>query len=271
MRLTDLYVAWQKHPVSVVQIGKQSVPFTQEGATSSKELLTIDRSNLANNIWFTQEYMPGISVSGRSAPWTYRAGVYSSGEENRELGRFNAGFFTLLLAGYNFGEKLGVKEATLTANYLYQNPDDDLTDDQLDNLFTKTFDHIASVHFRLEQPDWGLRADVSQASGYLTTPNVFGAMAMPYYNFTEKWQAVFRYTHLTSAEPNGIALGRYANTVVRGMGDHYREAYVGLNYFFYGHRLKLQTGVQFEEMRDAANDGGAFSGTAWTTGVRVGW
>ena len=65
LRLTDAYVAWQKNPKAVITVGKQSIPFTQEGATSSKELITIDRSNLANNIWFTQEYMPGVSVSGR--------------------------------------------------------------------------------------------------------------------------------------------------------------------------------------------------------------
>jgi hypothetical protein len=29
--------------------------------------------------------------------------------------------------------------------------------------------------------------------------------------------------------------------------------------------------VQFEEMKDSANDGGAFSGTSWTTGLRIGW
>ena len=49
--------------------------------------VTIDRSNLANNIWFGQEYMPGVSVSGRAAPWNYRGGVYSSGAMNREFGR----------------------------------------------------------------------------------------------------------------------------------------------------------------------------------------
>ena len=64
MRFTDAYVAWQKHPKAVIMVGKQSIPFTQEGATSSKELITIDRSNLVNNIWFTQEYMPGVSVIG---------------------------------------------------------------------------------------------------------------------------------------------------------------------------------------------------------------
>jgi phosphate-selective porin len=77
VRFTDLYVQWSKNGRLAITGGKQSVPFTIEGATSSKELLTIDRSNLANNIWFPQEYMPGVSVSGRPGPWIYRAGVYS--------------------------------------------------------------------------------------------------------------------------------------------------------------------------------------------------
>src|SRR5688572_1577832 len=48
LRITDAYVSWQKYPKAVIQVGKQGVPFTQEGATSSRELITIDRSNLAN-------------------------------------------------------------------------------------------------------------------------------------------------------------------------------------------------------------------------------
>ena len=52
----------------------------------------------------------------------------------------------------------------------------------------------------------------------------------------------------------------------RGTGDRYNEGYLGVNYYFYGHRLKLQSGVQFADMRDRANDGGAYSGTSWVTG-----
>jgi hypothetical protein len=29
--------------------------------------------------------------------------------------------------------------------------------------------------------------------------------------------------------------------------------------------------VQIAEMDDRANDGGAYSGVSWTTGLRVGW
>jgi phosphate-selective porin OprO and OprP len=264
MRITDLYLAWQKHPKSVIQVGKQSVPFTQEGATSSKELLTIDRSNLANNIWFTQEYMPGVSLSGRMAPWSYRAGVYSSGAMNRELGKFNGDQFALFAVGYDFAKKMHVTEATLTGNYLYQHPD-------INNTFTKRWEHVGSVHFKLEQPQWGVRGDVSRTAGYLGQSNVVGVMAMPSYNFTKKLQAIARFTLLNSDADNGLVLNTYENRVVTGRGDQYRETYLGLNYFIYGHRLKVQTGVQFEEMKDAANDGGAFSGTSWTTGLRIGW
>jgi phosphate-selective porin OprO/OprP len=270
VRFTDLYVSWQKHPKTVIQIGKQSLPFTQEGATSSRELITIDRSNLANNIWFTQEYMPGVSLSGRIAPWNYRAGIYSSGERNREFGKFNGGVFTLLLAGYDFGKRLGVREATLTGNYLYQQPEEDLSAAQLNNLFTKKFRHLATVHFKLEEPKWGVRGDVSKTAGYSNQPGILGLMAMPYYNVTDKWQTVARFTHLDS-DPNGLILNTYENKVVAGRGDSYTETYLGVNYFIYGHRLKIQTGLQFEEMTDSANDGVAFSGTSWTTGFRIGW
>jgi phosphate-selective porin OprO/OprP len=265
LRMTDAYVAWQKNPKSVITVGKQAVGFTQEGATSSRELLSIDRSNLANNIWFTQEYMPGISLSGRAAPWVYRGGIYSSGAMNREFGRFNGGMFTLALVGYDFAKPLGVREAVLTGNYLYQHPD-------VNNTFTKRFEHIASVHFKLEEPKWGVRTDLSKTRGYLGQRDALGIMAMPYFNATPKLQFVYRYTFLDSDGLNGLGLATYENRVVtRGNGDEYRESYVGMNYYFYAHRLKLQSGVQFAEMKDAANDGGAYSGTSWVTGLRIGW
>jgi phosphate-selective porin OprO/OprP len=264
MRLTDLYVQWTRSGAMAVTVGKQSIPFTQEGATSSKELITIDRSNLANNIWFSQEYMPGVSVSGRKAPWVYRSGVYSSGAANRELGEFSGDYFTLALLGYDFGKRLGVKEAVLTGNYLYQHPD-------RDNTFTQRLEHIGSVHFRLEAKRWGLRTDVSSASGYLGQSDVSALMLMPFMNATDKLQFVGRYTLIDSDDPNGVRLATYENKVVGGRGDRYDEVYLGANYFFYGHKLKLQSGVQFADMDDRAADGGAYSGVSWTTGLRVGW
>ncbi len=264
LRLTDAYLQWNKSSRLVMTFGKQGVPFTNEGATSSRELLTIDRSNLANNIWFPQEYMPGVSVSGRIAPWVYRGGVYSSGAMNREFGEFSGDYFTLALVGYDFAKQLGVKEAVLTGNYLYQHPDED-------NTFTRELEYILSVHFRLEADRWGLRSDLSDATGYLGQSNLWALMVMPFFNVTEKLQAVGRYTHLDSKDPNGIRFATYESRVVTDRGDEYNELYLGVNYYIYGHRLKLQTGLQWADMNDRADDGGEYSGLSWTTGLRVGW
>jgi phosphate-selective porin OprO/OprP len=264
IRFTDLYVQWNKHSRFVVTVGKQGAPFTNEGATSSKDLITIDRSNLANNIWFPQEYMPGVSVSGRVAPWVYRGGVYSAGAMNRELGEFTGDYFTLALVGYDFASLLGVKEAVLTGNYVYQHPD-------ANNTFTRQLEHVVSTHFRLEADRWGFRGDVSAATGYLGQSDLSAFMAMPFFNITEKLQAIGRYTYVGSEDPNGVRLATYESRVVPGRGDEYNELYLGANYYFYSHRLKLQTGLQWADMNDQASDGGEYSGLSWTTGLRIGW
>ncbi len=264
LRLTDFYLQWTRNPQLVLTFGKQGLPFTSDGSTSSRELIAIDRSNLANNIWFPQEYMPGVSVSGRMAPWVYRAGVYSSGAMDREFGDFSGGVFTLALLGYDFGPTLGIEEALVTGNYLYQQEDPA-------NTFTRQLEHIVSVHTRLEDETWGTRADISTATGYLGQSDLWSVMVMPFYNVTPAFQLVGRYTLVKSDEPNGVRLATYENTVVAGRGDRYRDFYAGANYYFYGHRLKLQTGLQWAKMRDRADDGGAYSGVAWTSGVRVGW
>ena len=264
MRLTDFSLQWRQRPSFVVTAGKQGVPFTSEGATSSRELIAIDRSNLANNLWFPQEYMTGLSVSGTADGWTYRGGVYSAGAANREFGEFSGGLFTLALLGYDFGPALGLDEAVLTGNYVYQQEDPA-------NTFTRELAHVVSVHFQLEDPRWGARADVSTGVGYLEQSDIWSVMAMPFVNVTEALQFVGRYTFVNSDEPNGVRLATYENRVVSGRGDRYREVYAGVSYYFYEHRLKLQSGVQWGKMRDLADDGGAYSGVAWTSGIRVGW
>ena len=263
-RLTDTYVEWQASDVLALKVGKQGVAFTTDGSTSSKELLTIDRSNLSNNMWFPDEYIPGVSAAGGSLNWVYHLGVYTGGSDNGEFGDFHGSAFGLLSLGYNFSEALGVEDALLRGNYVYQDPDPD-------NTFTRQLQHIGSVNFRFEDVRWGFRVDFSVASGYAGQSDLWGVMTMPFFNLTSHFQVVTRYTYLRSKDENGVRLARYENQVTDGRGDRYNEFYVGVNYYFYGHKLKLQSGLQFADMNDSAADGGAYSGIASTTGLRVSW
>ncbi len=263
-RLTDAYVEWEASDVFALKVGKQGVAFTTDGSTSSKELLTIDRSNLANNMWFPDEYIPGVSASGGRSNWAYHLGVYTGGGVNGEFGEFDGSAFGLLSLSYDFSEALGVEDALLRGNYVYQDPDPN-------NTFTRQLQHIGSVNFGFEADPWGFRVDLSAASGYLGQSDLWGVMAMPFFNLTSRFQVVGRYTYLSSRDDNGVRLARYENQVTAGRGDRYNEFYIGVNYYFYGHKLKLQSGLQFADMNDSAEDGGAYAGVASTTGLRVSW
>ena len=263
-KLTDAYLKWSRSGELAVTVGKHSAPFTLDGATSSKELLTIDRSNLANNMWFPSEYMPGVSASGAASSWIYHLGVYSAGAQNREFGEFDGGVFALAVLGYDVGESLGVDQALVRGSFVYQDPDPN-------NTFTRQLETVTSLNVDLEDGKWGVRADVTSASGYLGQSDMWGTMVMPFVDVTPKLQLVGRHTYLTSTDPNGVRLARYESQLVSGRGDAYSEIYVGANYYFYGHKLKLQSGLEWADMSDVADDGGAYSGVAVTVGLRVSW
>ena len=263
-RLTDAYLAWHPREALEFTIGKRAAPFTLDGSTSSKELLTVDRANLANNLWFPQEYIPGLTISGKPAHWRYLFGVYSSGSANREFGKFDGKYFALASLGYDFAQRPRVPEALLGVDYVHNEPD-------ARNTFTRPLEHVGSLHFKFDAGRWGFRTDVSGGIGYLGQSDLWGTMFMPYYQITRRLQVVGRYTFLRSADDNGLRFARYENLIVSGRGDEYQEFYAGLNYYFYGHKFKVQTGVQHAEMRDRADDGGQYSGWAWTLGLRISW
>jgi phosphate-selective porin OprO/OprP len=263
-RLTDAYLAWSPSKGVQLTVGKQSAGFTLDGMTSSKRLLTIDRNNLTNNIWFTEEYIPGLSAKGRAGELIYFAGIFSSGDKDPEFGDFTGDRFILLTLGYDFAEQLGASEALLRINLVDNEPDPD-------NGFTRDLERIGSLSFSYAAGSWGVRSDLSAASGYFGQSDLQGLMVMPFYRPSERLELVGRYTLVDSDDPNGVRFARYERSIAQGQGDRYDEVYLGLNYYWYGHKLKLQNGLQFADMEDRAEDGGAYSGWAWTTAFRLSW
>jgi phosphate-selective porin OprO/OprP len=263
-RLTDAHLAWEFSEAAKLTVGKQSVKFTLDGSTSSNDLLTIDRSNLANNLWFTEEYIPGVSLSGSSGAWSYNSGLFSGGRDNGEFGDFDGGYFWLGSVGRDFGDALGVDKAVLRADYVYNDPDPD-------SDFTRPFQNVAALVLMLDDGGWGLSGDIVVGDGFLGQSDAFGATLLPWVSLTDRLQLAGRYAYLKSDEPNGLRFARYENVVSQGRGDRYHELYAGLNYKIYGNKLKAQTGLTYANMRDRAGDGGAYDGVTWTTALRLSW
>ena len=127
------------------------------------------------------------------------------------------------------------------------------------------------MNFSFDAGRWGVQSDVSAATGYYGQSDLWGVMVMPYFDLMPTVQLVTRYTYLKSDDPNGIRFARYENQVVSGRGDEYNEIYLGFNYYWYGHKLKLQTALQYVDMKDSAADVGTYRGWSFTTGLRVSW
>jgi phosphate-selective porin OprO/OprP len=266
-RLTDANIAWKPSEAFELKLGKQDIGFTLDGTTSSRELLTIDRNNVTNNLAFTTRYLPGLSAGGTVNGWNYHAGVFSQGRSDGEFGDFDAGTSWLVSLGRDLSDLTGGAKADVRLDYVF-NEETPTAD-----LFTnRALGHIVSLNGRFEMDDFGVRADLTAGDGYLGQPDLWGFVVMPYYNFSAKLQGVLRYTYVHSDGPDGIRFTRYEAQALNDLrGDEYQEAYAGLNYYLYGHKLKLQTGVQYTTMRDRADNGGAFDGWSWTSGLRISW
>ena len=264
LRLTDTYIAWGPSDAFALTVGKQGASFTLDGQTSSKELIAVDRSNLANNLWFPEEYITGVTAGGEKGGLVYELGFFTSGERDRGFGDSNGGEFLLATLGRDLASALSADKALLRVNYV-DNEADPL------NTFTRPFGRIVSLNFDFARAGWGVRSDYTTGDGYLGQSDVSGLMVMPYWNLGERMQVVTRYTWLESDEANGVRIARYEREVTAGNGDEYNELYVGFNYYWYGHKLKLQTGLQQVDMEDVAADGGAHEGWSWTTGFRISW
>ncbi len=262
-RLTDANIGWSPRKNMDFKVLKQSAGFTLDGATSSKKLLTMQRNDLTNNLWFTKEYFTGISTKGEiGESWSYKVGIFSS-DGSDELSRFEANYFTLLSLNHSFTKSPKLDRGLIRVDYVYNNEDI--------NADTRDFSQVLSLVTKWKIKPWGLWTDLSAGKGYADQSDVWGVVLMPFYDFNPHIQVVLRYTYLSSGDDNGLRLPRYENKITDGRGNEYNEIYAGLNVYFYGHKLKWQTGLEYATMKDGADDGGEYRGWGLSTGLRLYW
>ncbi len=261
-KLTDTNLAWTSPSGMTFKVGRQSAPFTLDGSTSSKKLYTLERSKVAGNLGFPTEYFPGITFSGKRDNWEYLAGLFSSdhGPEFEEA--FDYGRFALFSLGYNFKEHLKMDNALVRLDYVNQ--------DQDETNQTPHQKNAASLVTKFERGNFHLWTDLSVSDGYGSRNDIVGLQFMPFYDITDKTQVVFRYSYLKSSDGDSIRLSKYEKDLFGIRGNEASEMFLGINHFFYGHKLKWQNGIQYTEMdRESGNEG--YDGWGFTSGIRISW
>ena len=258
LRLTDAHLRWHPNDRLSLKIGKQATFFTLEGATSSNQLLTLDRSSLSGSLWFSQSLIPGIVLEYDDGPWRHAAGIYTGGSASPEFGDFDGSAFGLWRIARDISGALDADEALLGLHYVYQDPD------HL-NTFTIPQQHIASLNFRYRSGHWGLQTDLIASAGSLDQPDHVGALAMPYYDLSEHWQLVARASFVTGDGEGGVRLPYHERRVSPERGESARELYLGVNRYFRGHQCKWQTGIQHTRL----TGGSGYEGWGVATGIRI--
>jgi len=263
--LTDTYISWSTDNGMKFKLGKQSAPFTLDGSTSSKKLHTLERSKIAGNIWFGQEYFPGISVSGSKDEIDYFAGFYSNDNKPEFDGAFKHGQFGILSVGKDYAANFDLEKSYLRLDFMFQ--EDDGNDDVEDfNDWNAAYSFVT----KWENNDWYFWTDLSFADR--KNGDVWGLQLMPFYDITDKTQVIFCYTHLDSSGDNQLRGSRWEDRLDRGeyRGDDLTEYFFGLNHFFYGHKLKWQNGLQYTQL-DEADSSKEYEGWGFTTAFRISW
>ncbi len=238
-----------------IGVGKTKQVIGMEEATSSTDIITVERSYTAN--YFAAGKSVGIWAKGDAGPIGLVLGAFNGeGENDNPLDSDGDSHFA-----YNFRAGFDASEF--------------LPDDVSAGLFFDTVqnhDNDSDGAYQFEQ-SYSLGAEVEVGAfgimgnylwGTLTEDDndVTGFVVMPWFYATPKLQLVAQYSYLESDKGDAIGvqsryIGRSAiddakNGSKADVGNESQSVYLGANYYIAGNNLKLMGGVDWTELENSA-------------------
>lgn len=255
---TELWLAWKPSDAFNLTVGTQKSKFGSEWSTSSRLILPFERGLLISNFRF--DFTPGVSIGGKMGKWNYFAGVFANNSDDEFGDISGSGQSYIAQIGYDLKESLGMDQADWRLECIHS------THEDVDTLYDR-FDNGIATSIAVKKGKLGATAEVLAGIGG-TNGDAIGFMLMPTYDITEKLQLVTRYQLVGSSAEDGLSpQSRYERSAGGKAGDRYQAVYAGLNWYIYGHKLKLMNGVEYANM-DGKN---GFDGWTFLSGVRVYW
>ncbi|MDB6004193.1 MAG: hypothetical protein JWR15_1180 [Prosthecobacter sp.] len=269
-RINILFFEYAFSDSLTMGIGKHQAYFALERTTSSREFLTIERSLLTDVLWTS--WYTGVWATGKAGKWLWELAAYA-GDDEREFTTFNGGALFQAGLGYDLKEATGFDRASI--NFDYQKATADTT--VKGNTFEGApalyqFESAMSLNSSWEKGPCGLYTDILYGHGRGEQGDVAGLILMPAFYATKKLQFVGRYQYAL-AEDDGLRLSsrydRLATGIIdKGRGGEYHAFYLGANYYIYGHKLKLMTGLEFVTLSGGGH-GGSYNGWNWSSALRM--
>lgn len=227
--------------------GLTKIDFGGEWYATSKEIKTVERSNLSNI--YSPDRATGFFFSAEVEDFDIVLGVFSSREHNYSLAEWDGG------RGYFGSVRTKIGKGKLRADILYV----DATEED-DEIFG--FEWATSLSYDKDIGNWNLF--VNGTYGRFARGDIYGVVVMPsMFIIEDRLEAVFRYQWASSTELQ-LRSGRSSHTSVRALaeadgvkiskGDENHTLYTGLNYYFCEDNLKLMAGVEYETLTGGITD-----------------
>jgi phosphate-selective porin OprO and OprP len=259
----ELAVSYSPSEAFNLGVGKiKTRYFSQEWNTRTRENITFENSLLVNEL--IPQQLTGAWVNGTSHHWVYALAIYA-GDYEPEFSQFNAGEVTQASLGYDFASALNVDKALVKLDYQGS------TSTKNSNG-PGAFKDAFSLNSTFQNHRFYGYTDLLGGIGQGKQGDVWGVTLTPtYFVIPNRLQAIVRYQY-AHGNNDGLRLQtRYEELApgiisTKGAGDEYNAVYFGLNYYIFGHNLKLMAGTEYNDMSGGKKD---FSG--WTTllGIRA--
>lgn len=266
--LVDAYIKWRPSKAFNLTLGKQKPQIAYyDFLQSTNAQPTFERSQIFNQL--RVDRFVGALVEGKIGNFSYQANV-GNNQVDYEFGQFEGGVAFGAGIGYDFASLLGVERAEVRFDWLHSEPDyaEDTVNNRYENIFTTTL--------WLQEGRYGLVTELFFAEGSQdpTYGDVFGFYVQPTFDIIEdRLQLVGRYSYSSGDTERSVAAqSRYERSASEilngGRGKSYHSAYLGLQYFIYGDKLKVLAGAEYAKL-DAGDSSGGYNGVTYLTGVRL--
>jgi phosphate-selective porin OprO/OprP len=267
--IAETYISYAPSDACTVSLGKAELKFTREQEISTRDYLPFERSQLVNQFYGGELCGAWISGKGLAGGWLYELGAYSN-ERQDEWSNCHGGTIVLAKIGYNYTQACGIDFAQAEFHYLHNSAPG--YRESAADLASPLFSNCIALANDLTKGRFSLATELFWGDGALGQPDVCGLTLMPSCFLATKLQLVTTFQFAGSRDANGICLpNRYealAPDIGDKKGDAYFAGYAGLNYYFYGHKLKVMSGAKFSHLAGGPG-GGDYNGWTWLAGVRT--
>ena len=260
--------------------GLLEMKFTEEHMTSSKDLMTVERTMLDS--WLlpgvpSPANPTGVWLEWKQGPNKISGGIFST-THSRELARWNDGTGQWITWQHDLSGNIDLDLAEMAVNFLWNNTE--TTDEQAMNC-----DWAATAWGRFGHDRWSLRGTLILGENRLTDirGGTFGGVDLlaTWWLDPQRWQLAIRSEIAASSEPEGLRLSsRYARiagdpanenlpALANGRGDRHYSLYAGLTWFIHHPNLRLMAGVEWERMERSDLNQTVYDGTTCWLAARL--